>query len=535
MATTSKKAAKKSKPKPRAASSADAVSKLKKTIAAQAQEIREGAEQQTATSEILRMIARSPGDLQLVLDTIAESAATLCDAEDAAIFRVDGSFLRLVAHFGPIPMADAIGEGRVFDRGMPPGRAIIDRQTVHVPDLRAAVDEFPGAKTLGIALGLRTVLSTPLLRDGVAIGAIHIRRREVSPFSDRQIKLLETFADQAVIAIENVRLFQELTEALERQTATSEILGVIASSPTDIQPVLDTVVENAARVCGANDAVIRLVEENLLRAAAHYGPVPEVADARPINRQSPAGRAVLDRAIIHIPDWSALPPSEYPEVSESSLRVGIGTALAVPLMRESVAVGGTIIQRTEVRPFTEKQIALLGKPSWWISSRDRHNRNVRLFKELQERNRAIPPKCSSSILPQAKILCAIASPPTDPQPVFDAIVGSAARLCDATFAALHRFDGQVITFDAHHGMSESEIEELPPEVSMICRPGHRRARPHPGSHGSPTSTDIRRDPGRPQLSRWGKCRSDRAGGAATKGRQSRWRDGPVAARGSTVL
>ena len=215
MATTSKKAAKKSKPKPRAASSADAVSKLKKTIAAQAQEIREGAEQQTATSEILRMIARSPGDLQLVLDTIAESAATLCDAEDAAIFRVDGSFLRLVAHFGPIPMADAIGEGRVFDRGMPPGRAIIDRQTVHVPDLRAAVDEFPGAKTLGIALGLRTVLSTPLLRDGVAIGAIHIRRREVSPFSDRQIKLLETFADQAVIAIENVRLFQELTEALE--------------------------------------------------------------------------------------------------------------------------------------------------------------------------------------------------------------------------------------------------------------------------------------------------------------------------------
>ena len=131
---------------------------------------------------------------------------------------------------------------------MPPGRAIIDRQTVHVPDLRAAEDEFPGAKTLGIALGLRTVLSTPLLRDGVAIGAIHIRRREVRPFSDRQIKLLETFADQAVIAIENGRLFHELTEALEQQTATSEILGVIASSPTDIQPVLDTVAENAARV-----------------------------------------------------------------------------------------------------------------------------------------------------------------------------------------------------------------------------------------------------------------------------------------------
>ena len=229
-------------------------------------------EREAATSDILRMIARSPTDLQSVLDGIAERAARLCDAEDAAIFRLDGNFLRLVAHFGPIPIAGNVGEsGRVLDRGTPAGRAIIDRQTIHIHDLRAADAEFPEAKARGIAMGLRTVLDTPLLRENIAIGAIHIRRREVRPFSERQIKLLETFADQAVIAIENVRLFQELKESLEQQTATSEILGVIASSPTDIQPVLDIIAENAARVCGSYDALIRLVEGDKLRLAAHYG------------------------------------------------------------------------------------------------------------------------------------------------------------------------------------------------------------------------------------------------------------------------
>src|SRR5262245_6112597 len=178
----------------------------------------------------------------------------------------------------------------------------MDCQTIDVHDLQAAEAEFPRA--LGMALGLRTILAAPLLHGGVAIGAIAIRRREVRPFSDRQIKLLETFADQAVIAIENARLIHEqqarnrdLTEALEQQTATSEILRVIASSPTDLQPVLDAVAENAARVCGANDSLIRLVDGAALRHVSQYGYLPTFprGESRPLVRGWISGRAVIDR------------------------------------------------------------------------------------------------------------------------------------------------------------------------------------------------------------------------------------------------
>jgi two-component system, NtrC family, sensor kinase len=195
----------------------------------------EAQEQQTATAEILRVISHSPTDLQPVMDTIAENAARLCQAVDAHIYRVHDDVLRLMASHGLVPSAPEVP----IRRGNVSGRGVLDRRTIHVRDLAEQVDtEFPDAKATQARYGTRTLLATPLLREGLPIGAILIRRTEVRPFTEKQTQLLETFAAQAVIAIENVRLFNETKEALEQQTATAEILRVTASSPTDLGPVM---------------------------------------------------------------------------------------------------------------------------------------------------------------------------------------------------------------------------------------------------------------------------------------------------------
>jgi GAF domain-containing protein len=256
-------------------------------------ELKESLEQQTATSEILGVIASSPTDIQPVLDIVAENAARLCDANDARIMLVEGEVLRPAAHYGPI-LDPPRGDGTPISRHWPAGRAVIDRQTIHVHDMEAVVEaEFPESKSRQPLSGVRTILVTPLLREGLAIGVLNIRRIEVQSFTDKQIKLLETFADQAVIAIENVRLFQELKESLERQTATSEILGVIASSPTDIQPVLAAITESAARLCDADDAQIRLSEGDVLKHFASYGGFP-ATESRTISRGFVGGRAIIE-------------------------------------------------------------------------------------------------------------------------------------------------------------------------------------------------------------------------------------------------
>ncbi len=222
-----------------------------------------------------------------------------------------------------------------------------------------------------------------MLREGVAIGAITIRRTEVRPFTDKQIALLKTFADQAVIAIENVRLFNETKESLEQQTATSKILGVIASSPTDIQPVLDAIAQTAARLCEATDAIIDRVDGDVLRRVAHYGTTPlygpRLGETRPISRLRILGRAIMDREAIHIHNVST--PEVRAEFPESSIMVGIRTILTTPLLREGVPIGVIIIRRTEGRPFTDKQIALL---KTFADQAVIAIENVRLFNETKE-------------------------------------------------------------------------------------------------------------------------------------------------------
>src|SRR5262245_30047691 len=231
-------------------------------------ELTEALEQQTATADVLKVISRSALDVQKVLDALVESAARLCDAYDAAIFQVFGDSQHLVAHHGQIPMAGPVGQltGSVV-RGFITGRAVIERRTIHVADILAEGDEYPEGRKMALPLGYRTALAVPLVHAGKAIGVILIRRAEVRPFTERQVELVNTFADQAVIAIENTRLFEEvqtrtteLTEALEQQTVTSELLGVISRSPNEVQPVLDTIVATAQRLCQAERAAIWRLE-----------------------------------------------------------------------------------------------------------------------------------------------------------------------------------------------------------------------------------------------------------------------------------
>ena len=422
----------------------------------------EALEQQTATSEILGVIASSPTDLQPVLDTIAISAAQMCSANDAVIRLVQDDRLQLAAHYGSIEPGQ--GARPPISRGTAIGRAVIDRQTIHIHDLLTVPEtEFPESKRNQPISGARTPLATPLLRESVPIGVIFIRRTEVRPFSEKQIALLKTFADQAVIAIENVRLFQELSqktteletsnselrEALDQQTATSEILRVITGSPTDLQPVLNAIAESAARLCNAKDAVIRLVEGNVLRMAAHQGPIPFFAAAElPIDRGSITGRAVVEGRPVHIEDLLAVAATEFPRIFLASAESkGDRTQLAVPLIREGVAIGAILIRRTTVDPFTDKQIALL---KTFADQAVIAIENVRLFKEIQERNAELREALEHQTA-TAEVLGIISRSPTDVQPVLDAIVESAARVCGIDDVVLRLRDGDVMTPRAHFG------------------------------------------------------------------------------------
>src|SRR5262249_17791425 len=323
-------------------------------------ELRESLEQQTATSEILRVIASSPTVIQPVLDAVAATAARLCEAGDAQIFRIEGEHYLLAASFGPLPdpWRDLL---RPMIRGFVAGRAMIDRETIHVHDVASseARDEFPDTWALAQQDGIRTFLAVPLLREDIPIGTIMIRRMEVRPFTEKQIALLKTFANQAVIAIENVRLFKEiqernaeLREALEHQTATAEVLGIISRSPTDVQPVLDAIVESGARVCGLEYLPLRLREGSMMIPRAHFGSIPTARAGVSIDR--PAIRWIREHGTLHVPDVRA--QADFPDLGSGT---DTRTYLAVPLYQKREFIGGLIARRTEVMPFTPAQIKLL--------------------------------------------------------------------------------------------------------------------------------------------------------------------------------
>jgi signal transduction histidine kinase len=329
-----------------------------------------------------------------LFEALAENAARVCGDSDAIIFLKRNGALRHVAHYGAIPTASKKGESGppIDDRRSVPGRAFVDGQTVHVHDVQAG-DEFPLTKAEGLAYGVRTSLAMPLLHEGVPMGVILMRRTEVLPFSDKEIAQVKIFVDQAARAFENGQLFREidarnhdLAESLAQQTATSEILRVIASSPTDLQPVLNAVAENAARICEANDALIYRYDGHRIRGVADYGPLPGDIGRGPraVDSQSIPGRAVINGQTIHVHDLYAVP--------ESELRAGFlrkhntRTVLATPLLCQGNPIGVIMIRRMEVRPFSDRQIALL---ETFADQAVIAIENVRLFQEIQNKNRQL--------------------------------------------------------------------------------------------------------------------------------------------------
>ena len=355
-------------------------------------------ERQTATAEVLRIIASAPRDLSRVLEALAYSVARLCQVPNVLVWQVDGGVLRVIRHVGELGARVAVMRAFLpISRTSVVGRAIVDRATVHVTDYTTAVEtEFPDSRPSAEA-GQRAGLAVPLVRGGTAIGALTVAREESGPFPPDEIALVETFADQALIAIENARLFEELEErnrelceTLEQQTATAEVLRVIASSPTNVPRVLDAICEAAARLCRAESTFIQQPRDGYLVATASAGDfatsviaAQERGEYRgsPIRRMSFSGRAFLDRRTIHIPDVAAAVQDEYPGTREAYHVFRHRAALHVPLLRGDETLGVLAVPRREHRPFSDAEIALVEA---FADQAVIAIENARLFQELQD-------------------------------------------------------------------------------------------------------------------------------------------------------
>ena len=350
--------------------SGSSASSQKTEIARLTRELHEAQDQQRTTSEILGVVARSRTDLRSVLDTVCQSAAQLCEAYDAIIWRPDGDRLFPAAHHGPITQIESVP----LVRGTVLGRSILEKRTVHVADVQTLVDEFPISSEYTRRLGYRTGLFVPLMREGVAIGVIALRRTEAQLFTERQVALLQTFADQAVIAIENVRLFEaeqqrtrELSESLEQQTATADVLRIISLSPSELSPVFQSILKNATQLCDAKFGTLSLRENETFRTVAlHNAPLAFLKERQrdPVLRPSATsglGRLAATKSVVHISDLRT--EKAYSEGVPTTVvladAAGARTLVLVPMLTENQLLGAIAIYRQEVRPFTDKQIELV--------------------------------------------------------------------------------------------------------------------------------------------------------------------------------
>ena len=415
-------------------------------------DLTEALEQQTATADVLRIISSSPTEIGPVLDAIVRTAGELCASEYAMLFRLrDGKYhvaasnnaeAEFVKHFLEHPIT--------LDRGSVVGRTALERHSVHIVDCLAD----PEYKMLEAAsLGKhRTLLGVPLLRDGEAIGVIGLLRTSVKPFTQKQIELVENFAAQAVIAIENTRLLNELRQSLEQQTATSEVLQTISSSPSDVEPVFVAMLEKAVRICDAKFGNIYRWDGKALHLVSSHNTPPAFAEARSHSPHRPAepsaeastsvpGRMATTKSTIHVADLAADPAyvERHPQTVAAVELGGVRTLLAVPMLKEGELIGAFALSRQEVRPFTDKQIALVTN---FARQAVIAIENARLLNELRQ---SLEQQTAA-----AEVLQVVSSSPGHLEPVFAAMLGNAARLCDAKFGNIFRWDGEALRLAATH-------------------------------------------------------------------------------------
>ena len=404
-------------------------------------ELRESLQQQTATADVLKVISSSPGDLTPVFDSILVNATRICEANFANLVLVDGDELRLGAmHGAPAAFAELLQPGSAVPRTTPVGRVIETKRAVHIADVQA--DEIYRNTRLAKQARARTILGVPMLNDNQVIGAILIYRQEVRLFTDKQIELVTNFAAQAVIAIENTRLLSELRESLQQQTATSDVLKVISSSPGELEPVFQAMLENATRLCEASYGAMWLCEGDGFRSAALYGALPAAwqqqwrtkASFR-VHPDAPAFRAIKTRKPVHVVDLSqtAAYREGEPLVVSGVDVAGIRTMLTLPMFKDDEAIGAISIFRMEVRPFSDKQIELVSN---FAAQAVIAIENARLLSELRE---SLQQQTAT-----ADVLAVISRSAFDLQPVFESVAESSVRLCEADHAVVFRFDGELL-------------------------------------------------------------------------------------------
>src|SRR4029079_14945387 len=453
---------------PKIARRRSSVITLDETSAARlSREHNEALEQQAATDEVLRIIRRSPANAQPVFDAIVESASRLCGAVFSAVYLYDDDHFRIVAtnNFSREATRQILElrQQRKPDRSHIAGRAILERVITHVSDVLADPEY---SREWALAGGWRSVLAVPLLRDNNPLGVLSVSKAEPIPFSDRQIQLLKTFADQALIAIENVRLFEaerqrtnDLSEPLEQQTATSEVLKVISSSPGELEPVFGVMLANATRICEAKFGTLFRFDGKAFHRAAGIGVPSALAELqKKRGPYLPESGTLLDRVlqtreVAHSPDYAAEPiPGNAAKLG------GARSTAAVPMLKDSELVGAIIIYRQEVRPFTDKQIELVKN---FAAQAGIAIENTQLLKELRE---SLQQQTAT-----ADVLKIISSSPGDLRPVFETMLAKAVSICEAKFGTMNLYDAGAFRTVAMHN--------VPPAFAEM-----RRSNPifHPG-------------------------------------------------------